>query len=245
MGPKRKKKPVANPARGFATTSTASKAKLDSVTDVADDLESSKDAVSTEQSAVTASASGDDDKELSQLSPDELEKRLEENELQSMVEKHVHKVVRDSDRHISRLRVDRRVLRSQSVLLPTQDWFNEGLHAPIWDLIRRELLFEEEEHSAIPDRPSINSLIPKLWTLQRVLRALGCTKQKIHGAFQWLCKHSPPASPESSLWGLNECLEVLAVNGESEDMFVFDKAAPKSSSTPSISSQLGEICPST
>src|SRR5690349_18391225 len=124
-GGKKKKKPASNPARGFATTSVASKPRIEAVETVPSDeglpdkeLEKHKDETTTE-SLVTPATTG---VVSAQLTPEEFEKQLEESELQVLVEKYSQKAKRDAVRQITRLQTDRRLLRGQADILNTRKW---------------------------------------------------------------------------------------------------------------------------
>src|SRR5690242_5635463 len=115
-GGKKKKKPAAAAAaRGFATTSIASKPRVDPVdatgTGSTESPESRGVAASLQNGGAAADSGGAKDEPLS---PEEFERRLEESELQLLAEKHSQKVKREAQRQRARLETDRRLLRSQA-----------------------------------------------------------------------------------------------------------------------------------
>ena len=124
----KKKKPAGNPARGFATTSVASKPKPEkTAADVpakqvvqAPDKESATAPEPTH--APTTSQTAEAPKPEVAPTPEELEAQLERDELQLLVEKHAPKVRRESSRYVSKFQTDRRLLRSQSHAMTVHDW---------------------------------------------------------------------------------------------------------------------------
>src|ERR1700753_2238578 len=124
---KKKKKPAANPTRGFATTSIASKPRVEP--NATSDIEND-DALSTNQHPTNSAqpdqssvqqpgTSGNQEKQLHELTPEELEEQLEKNDLQLFIETHGLKVAKNSQRQISKIQTEWRVLRSQSQSLYT------------------------------------------------------------------------------------------------------------------------------
>src|ERR1700712_2426190 len=101
-GKKKTKKPAANPARGFATTSVASKPRVDAV-DGADETAGSTNVATPATADATATATNQSQngatapttETTKTLSPEEFERQLEESELQLMIEKYAQKVRRD------------------------------------------------------------------------------------------------------------------------------------------------------
>ena len=86
---KKKKKPASNPARGFATTSIVSKNKIEDNVAVEEPITAETASSGPVQLTSPALKYGlDPEMQLHELSPDQLEKQLEESELQLLVEKH-------------------------------------------------------------------------------------------------------------------------------------------------------------
>ncbi|KAL8672099.1 MAG: hypothetical protein Q9168_003431 [Polycauliona sp. 1 TL-2023] len=227
MAPKRKnKKAASNPARGFATTSVASKAKAlgdeSPETTTPDDHQSNP--------VVENEAAGDApaEKELHELSPDELEKQLEESDLQLFVEKHHEKVKRDVSRQVSRLQTEKRLLRPQAEFLSTRSW----LPSEIMDLVAQTLDAEELPVKASngfqdlsnADTPYQDDLCIKIWTLKQVLVQLGFPNDQTEGSLRHLLKVAQLLSTRESLggrdniWGLDCCLDWLAMHCEAKAM---------------------------
>ena len=220
MAPNRKKKkPAGNPARGFATTSTASKSKF------SDDT-SSQDAVSQEViakhepvlSVIDSSSLKQPDKELCDLTPEELERQLEESELQLLVEKYAEKTKKDVTRQVSRLQTERRLLRGQAERLSISAWLPQELMTMIVDHLEKERnRVTAHEYKSIQPPPSLEDLCIKVWTLRRALKDLGFTNERAQQAVSYLLEN--PQMKEQAflnlsrdtLWGIDECLDYLAL----------------------------------
>lgn len=225
---KKKSKPAANPARGFATTSVASKVvvRVESTEDneatpqkaagpssVPIDV---KTTGSTQTTATVVANPAVDVSNKEELSPEEFERRLEESELQITVEKHAQKVKRDAQRQKSRLETDRRLLRGQAETINTRKWLPPELMDQILDLIKAESRFASS--SLVADSTSPGRLLPeedltiKLWTLQETLGPAGFPEDKVKSVLQHVLDIAPniggPA--KESIWGLEEALDWLA-----------------------------------
>ena len=96
----KKKKPAANPARGFATTSVASKPKPEATSSVEPSGVNTPDTNATMPAAkdddTTNTSSAQPERELHELSPEELEAQLEASELQQFVEQYAAKVRKEN-----------------------------------------------------------------------------------------------------------------------------------------------------
>ncbi|KAJ9659690.1 hypothetical protein H2201_007282 [Coniosporium apollinis] len=231
---KKKKKPAANPARGFATTSVASKPKPNKKEDAADVSETGSTptaptSVASEDLAGRVPGSSEKPKELHELSPEELEQQLEQNELQVMVDKHGAKTRKESSRQVQRAQTDRRVLRGQAQHLSTKDWLPEELMLQILDLVQGELndssQFQTEQGSAMKSLPE-EDLVVKLWTLHQALSGLGFSEDRIKQVLNRLCTYPPNEDPQ--IWGFQESLQWLAVNCEMQELEDYDAQKPKS-----------------
>ena len=238
----KKKKPAANPARGFATTSIASKPKPQkSEPDSADEF-STKDSQNISSAATPAKVVPDQsrpvednqrqEKELHELSPEELEQRLEETELQSLVEKISAKTKRDSSRCVNKLQTECRLLRAnahQSV--QTKNHLPPEVTQQILGLATEDVgrgryfaLDTSNNDSRKRKKLSEDDTTAKLWTLESVLLALGFAKDGVHQALRHVLDYPPPVDSESSggIWGLDECLDWLVLNVEEENLPVYD-----------------------
>ncbi|MCJ1466553.1 hypothetical protein MMC07_005173 [Pseudocyphellaria aurata] len=234
MAPNKKKKKTlaSNPARGFATTSTPAKSKVD---EKFDDCEAPETTL-TDSNVVTkienvgsnvASNTTDD---LSKLNSEELENHLEESALQILVEKHGEKSKKDASRHANKLRTEQRVLRLQSERLDISSWLPQELVQMIFELLESQMRSPAYLDANVrQQRYNITEehLIVRLWTLQQVLTQLGFTKDRVQLAILPLLKtgnltESASSASKDGLWGLDETLDFLAQICEPEEMPSYD-----------------------
>ncbi|KAA8633948.1 hypothetical protein SMACR_07645 [Sordaria macrospora] len=265
-GKKKSKKPAANPARGFATTSLPSKPR-----EVAEDVtpvkpnntdtskanaQSSKDAPATNgTTAPTEAAKAVPEKTLS---PEEFEQQLEESALQLLVEKYAPKVRRDALRQKTRLETDRRLLRGQADSINAKKWLPQELMDDLMDLVRAESRFAASSltsEGASSRLPPEDDLIIKLWTLQETLGGADFPQEKIQPALKFVLDIAPniPATARSdTIWGLDEVLDWLARECSKEELPDYSGRAKKSQTdTPSetplpsgaVTPQLPELGP--
>lgn len=224
MAPKKKKKPAAN-ARAVATTSIASKPKVDKKLESSD--VSGTATPNTAPSSVTpadgtASPAGvtSAPKELHEMTPEELEQQLERNELQMLVDKYAQKVRRESSRNVSRMQTDRRLVRSQAQYLATREWLPQELMQQVLDLAKEEI---NEEYSSPEHKFSIRSLseedaMVRLWTLAQTLTDMGFSKERVRSMLVLICQNPPPLESSSQIWGLQECVDWLTANCSLEEL---------------------------
>jgi ATP-dependent RNA helicase DHX29 len=239
----KKKKPAGNPARGFATTSIASKPKPEkSVPDAA--VKENSPVVSKETDAATEPApdvatKAETPKQKVEPTPDELEAQLERDELQLLVEKHAPKVRRESHRNILKFQTDRRVLRGQSHSMTVHDW----LPAEILDSIIALAQAESNDSNRRQGPQSLLKILTeedamtKLWTLDLTLRELGFVNDHIESVLKWLCANAAAVDASAGIWGLQEALEWLALDHCDGHSFSYEDQAPKRTTvdTPDIS----------
>lgn len=227
---KKKKKPAANPARGFATVSVPSKPKPatdspapSSTVDSAVQSESERPTPAKENKPSVESQSAT--QSLQNYSPEELEKHLEESELQILVEKHAAKCRNDAGRQISKLEAERRVLRGQSTSLGLLDWFPTEMLDWILSLAGSE----EHDVSPLPARDSNGvkrtvsdeELYVKLWTLKEALLRLGFPEEKVDDLFKYLLQYfsSNFVGPfRDVLWNMDESLDWLAMHCSPDEL---------------------------
>lgn len=180
---KKKKKPTANPARGYATTSLISKTKLENETETAS---TGNSGIATPEKTSTPAESKDSgtknvgaDPKLHELSPEALEAHLETSELQAFVEKHGPKVKKESTRHAQRLRTERRVLRSQADFLSVKPWLPNELMEEIINLIQFD-----PPHDSSPgkflDLAHRDELLTDIWNLRMLLLELNVSLERIN-----------------------------------------------------------------
>ncbi|KAK5990962.1 putative helicase C15C4.05 [Cladobotryum mycophilum] len=247
-GTKKKKKPTANPARGFATTSIASKPRLEA----ADTPESKTSSLTNDPSSAPPSSSKDappssnsqghgDHQSHAQetpLSPEEFERQLEESELQLFVEKHSQKTRRDAQRQGARLETDRRLLRSQAESLHVHKWLPQELMNHILDLIKAESRFStsglSSESNGSGKMPSEEDMTTRLWALQQTLTAAAFPEHFIRSVMQHILDISStiPAAPKDFIWGLEEALDWLARECAIDELPSYGKAKSVPKETP-------------
>ncbi|PHH75424.1 hypothetical protein CDD80_2377 [Ophiocordyceps camponoti-rufipedis] len=215
-GAKKKKKPAVNPARGFATTSIASKPRPES------EEKPSKDAHAPQTKSVAAGKTSPPVKTPSQhppqpqLSPEEFERQLEESELQLLVEKHASRAKRDAQRQRSRLETDRRLLRSQADTVNVPKWLPQDLFDHVLDLIEAETRFAASsvspENAGSGKMPPEEEMIIRLWTLRQTLEAVAFPESRVEAALRHIIEIAPhvASAVKDSIWGLDEALEWLA-----------------------------------
>lgn len=235
MAPNRKKKKLAgNPARGFATTSIVSKSKLDDAPAVDDIAEPESKIVAQAPSVATKPTTNGQraEKELHELTPDELERRLEESELQLLVEKHAEKASKESSRQVSRLQTERRLLRMQALPLYTSRWLPEELLQLIYDYTAREtarsLLPSEFASAQKKNGTSTDDLSIRLWTLKRTLVDLGFLQYRVDEAIAHLIRAEQTMeranimAGKDGIWGLEDCMDWLALTCTREELPDYD-----------------------
>lgn len=239
---KKKSKPATNPARGFATTSVASKPRADIPTPGQDKATLPNGATTSDPVAVglpKADASNlqstaqsiqivPEAQSETSLSPEEFERQLEESELQLLVEKYAQKVKRDALRQKSRLITDRRLLRGQAEPLNTRKWLPQELMDQILDLIQAESRFAASsltsERPLNEKMPSEEDLTIRLWTLQQTLAGLSFSTDKIDAVLQYVLELAPAvaSSNRDYIWGLEEALDWLAKSCSREELREYD-----------------------
>ncbi|ROT36516.1 helicase associated domain-containing protein [Sodiomyces alkalinus F11] len=260
-GAKKKKKPAANPARGFATTSIASKARPETVEGAENDAESSSNTpVAAAKSAASSAAppaggpfstssltegdtngNGNGNGNAKALTGDEFARQLEESDLQLLVEKYGPKVRRDAARQRSRLETDRRLLRGQAESLNIRRWLPPELMSHILDLVQGECRFSS---SSISSEKSGNGrmlpeedIVIRLWTLKQTLDAAGFPSDRVQAVVRHILDISPtiPTSVKDGLWGLDEAMDWLAIESSLDELPKYEtqsKPNPKPTDTP-------------
>lgn len=236
MAPNRKKKkPVTNPARGFATTSTASKTKGQSPNEPEHQdhdeasSENVKPALDTGNVSNRSLSAGGLEKPLEHLSPEELESELENSSLQIMVDRYREKTKRDASRQVSRLQTEKRLIRAQAVSFYTQHWLPTETIQLIIDLYdeqndSRKGYKHGSDTKINAQNVTKDDLVAKMWTLKRVLPQLGFSEEQTRWALVQLSKNrrdgtsQPFSFNKDPIWGLDECLDWLAMTYGVEDL---------------------------
>ncbi len=244
---RKKKKPATNPARGFATTSTASKTKGQSPNELehrdghdvsGEDL---KLALDTENDSRKSPSAVKPEKSLEDLSPEELELELENSGLQIKVDRYREKTKRDASRQVSRLQTEKRLIRAQAVSLFTQHWLPIELIQLIIDLYdvqndSSKGYVHEFDIKFNAQNVTEDDLVAKMWTLQRLLPQLGFSEEQTRLALVQLSKNRRDRTAQAisitkdSIWGLDECLDWLALTSKTENLPSYSpqSAAPAS-----------------
>ncbi|KAF9886137.1 hypothetical protein FE257_011962 [Aspergillus nanangensis] len=219
---KKKKKPASNPARGFATVSVPSKPKSTDTTAPASTAESKSVSESDRPTPAEKNLPPTEIQQSSSLqdySPEELEKHLEDAELQLLVEKYSAKCKNDATRQVTKLETERRVLRQQSVSLNLLEWFPK-------EILERILgVAETEEHELSPlsvrDQNALKKpgpeedLYMKLWTLKDTLAKLGFPAEKVEESLKHLLLYFSgnfTNSNKDMVCNLDEALDWLAMH---------------------------------
>lgn len=254
MVSKRKnKKPAGNPARGFATTSTASKAKSSS--DVATEKTISETAAYEHN--VPQDQNNNDiptAKELHQLNPEELEKQLEEYDLNLLHERNGEKVKRDVSRQINKLQTEKRLVRAQAEVLQTRSWLPPEIMELILHAIEDDRSMESQKQRVTgnikSDELSEDDLALKLWTLKQVLVRLGFPRDRSEEALQYLLLvvREPTVHERlegrDSIWGLDYCLDWLALHCEDHEVPQYLPRQEKTEAMPVLEQHQGNGLPS-
>lgn len=226
-GNKKKKKPAANPARGFATTSVQSKSRQETVDEDSKNVSgdgtpstpTSNPAVTKDDQAAPSVANAK--RELHELSPEELEAQLETSDLQNFVEKHAAKVRKEASRHVSRLQTEKRLLRGQADFLSVRDWLPEELLQQILDFSSADLKHETQSRNG-RGLPQEEELVAKVWNLSLTLKDLEVPQERVREAVRFVLQSPPNDASTGQLWGLMEALDWLAAQCEAGELLEYD-----------------------
>ncbi|KAF2012272.1 ATP-dependent RNA helicase A [Aaosphaeria arxii CBS 175.79] len=228
----KKKKPASNPARGFATTSVASKPKPERIVEPPEPATSKKDitpsAVPQVSSSAQAHGGASAQPKNPQKTPEELEAQLELDELQLLVEKHATKVRREARRQILKVQTDQRVLRSQAQNVTVQDWVPRDVLDTIISLAQAESndSNRRQGQKSLTKTLSEEDAMSKLWILDLTFRGMGFTEENIDPVLKWLCANAAVVDSTSSTWGFAEGLEWMALDQCEGHSFSYDGPKP-------------------
>ncbi|KAL4779326.1 P-loop containing nucleoside triphosphate hydrolase protein [Aspergillus varians] len=221
---KKKKKPAANPARGFATVSIPSKVKP---------LESSEPASTVDSKSVSESdrptpaesnqsaPNADETPSLQNYTAEELERHLEDAELQILVEKYAAKCKSDAVRQAGRLETERRVLRQQVVPVNLNEWLPSDVVSSILGLA------EAEEQGLSPqpvrDKRAVpeDELCTKIWVLKDTLLKLGFPENRVEEVLKHALTYFAgnfTVTNRDIVCNLDESLEWLAMHCDPEEL---------------------------
>lgn len=225
---KKKKKPASNPARGFATVSVPSKPKPESTETSSAATGEPKSTPQNEpqpartEARPTEAGAPEVPPSLQNYSPEELEKHLEEAELQILVDKYAARCKSDAARQATKLETEKRVFRQQSVSLSLLEW----LPVEVQDKILELAAIEEHEYltsngKAGKPAGSEEELYMKLWTLKETLIKLGFPENRTEQALQHILLYfvANTTSPSREVvWNLDESLEWLAMHSDKKEL---------------------------
>ena len=231
----KKKRPISNPARGFATVSVPSRPKAQEVSSDPDHPNASdaKKVAPEEESEAppigpTLGAIGTNDpKGISTLTPQQLEEHLEDAELENLVAKYAEKSKRDALRQVIRLETERRTLRAQAIPLETGGWLSQTLMNEVLDLQKSGLTTKfRSSLSSIDVTASSDEVLIKTWTLQQVLRSLQMPLETEVLRYASRAVSDSTASHRDYIWGLDESLEWLSLNAVVEGLPSLSSGVP-------------------
>jgi ATP-dependent RNA helicase DHX29 len=220
---KKKRKPVNNPARGFATVSTPSKKVDDSLPELQDrpgqsSVYGKPVVVGVGQEIKVAPGNEAFNLQHSQhMSPDELEHHLEEAELQILLDTHGQRRKKEIVRQIARLETERRSLRRGGIMLETESWLSQVLE-DILELARSFLL-DQKAIKTVEERPDDTALCVRLWTVQQTLLSLRF--HEVDDVLKHLVKTfylNTKTDSNSLVWGLDEAMNWLALRSNLGDL---------------------------
>jgi ATP-dependent RNA helicase DHX29 len=226
-GGKKKKKPVSNPARGFATTSIASKPKnevqvAESLSTTSKEFQEGANVSIKEEIVARASNNETTVSQEKTLTPEEFELQLEESELQNLVDKHATKSRREALRQKTRLETDRRVLRGQAENLSTRKWLPPELMEEVLDLVKAEGRYagQSGDVSSNPKQVSEEDLTVRLWTLYQALMGAGFLEEKVSSALRHVLDISDKITSgnKDAIWGMEESLDWLSRECSREEL---------------------------
>ena len=231
---KKKTKAVANPNRGFATTSLPKATKSD-VEDLKDVDSTNLSGAATPDTAPISVGSEESkprdggaaaERELHELSPEELEAQLEASELQQFVEQNAAKVRKDVTRQVTRSETDKRVLRGQADFLSVKDWLPEELMQQILDYTLAEY-GSEYAPGKKPVPPVGDDLLSKVWALRNCLFDLDIPPHRLTEVLGWLVSNPPAPDNSCLLWGLSDALDWLSMHCATGELLDYDYQKPK------------------
>lgn len=227
---KSRKKAASNASRGFATQSIASKSKnqdsLGAESPVGHQSETSRPAPGADNLEVDKESKAEG-AAIHELSPEQLESHLEDADLQSLLEKHGDRVTKDAGRQISRLRTEKRLLRPQADPLILRSWLTDDIMQNVQscldDFSSRAGFMRRLTSDSGLSVVSEDVLISRLWTLEKVLLVLNVPKDRVHEAVSHIFSlDKGMMRDQSSIWGLEECLEWLAISTDTTESSVYD-----------------------
>lgn len=243
MGPNRKKKkPAVNPARGVATVSLPSKAKVEAESKGDESTESNEvqdGVLAFEKTPAKSDIIDSKAANISEMTPEALEKHLEEAELQEIIEANSAPSQKEASRQLTRLDTERRTLRLNVNKLSTSSWLPEELI--------KELLESSQEtqrqlisRGSAPDAAKLETdMTVKIWSLKRLLESLGLprTDEALKYVLR-LARVDAVGDEKDYMWGLPDSLEWYGHNADELDMALYETVDTRpnmDSRSPSVS----------
>ncbi|KAI9370426.1 P-loop containing nucleoside triphosphate hydrolase protein [Aspergillus egyptiacus] len=222
---KKKKKPASNPARGFATVSVPSKVKPTDSSGPASTVESKSVSESERPTPAEPQQPAQQPTEATSLqnySPEELERHLEDAELQILVEKYAAKCKSDAVRQVGKLETERRVLRQQAVPVNLIEWLPS-------DVVNSILSLAEAEEQGMSPQPvrdvkravAEDELCSKLWVLKETLLKLGFPEKRVEESLKHVLVYFAgnfSVSNRDVVCNLDEALDWLAMHCNPEEL---------------------------
>ncbi|KAL2829899.1 P-loop containing nucleoside triphosphate hydrolase protein [Aspergillus pseudoustus] len=239
---KKKKKPASNPARGFTTVSVPSKAKPADSSGPASTIDSKSVSESerpTPAEPTQPAHKPNDAPSLQNYTPDELERHLEDAELQILVEKYAAKCKSDAIRQAAKLETEKRVLRQQAVPVNLLEWLPSDVVNSILSLA------EADEQGLIPQSMrdakrtvSEDDLCMKLWILKDTLLKLGFPETRVEEALKHVLVYYAgnfSITNRDVVCNLDEALDWLAIHCQPEELPSYTQAAQRKDTDKNVS----------
>jgi ATP-dependent RNA helicase DHX29 len=245
---KKKKKPASNPARGFATVSMPSKPKPETTATPSPATGESKATPESEpQTAHTEERPSETSApqavtSLQNYTPEELEKHLEEAELQILVDKYAAKCKNDAIRQATKLDNERRVMRQQSVTLSLLEWLPTDVQDRILELSgteEHEYLIASGRTTSPKQAGSEEELYNKLWTLKETLIKLDFPENRVEDALKHVLQYFAGNSTSAGrdvVWNLDEALEWLATHSDKKELPSYTQTNARQKDADSVTS---------
>lgn len=221
----KKKKPASNPARGFATTSIASKPK----------------AVEPPPREPTPPPVPTTPRPIEEWKPPTAEEE-EDLLLRSIVDKHGIKVRKESARIATKLKAEKRTLRGSGQCYPLKldgvfgifsersEGAERSLGERILEMAREEMKEEMEKRGRVGRAEE--KMLVNTWTLHRIMLGLGFKGERVEEAVREVLGREGRANRDVEVL-LDEVMEWMAMYGDAEDMPKYleasASAAPKKS----------------
>ncbi|KAJ6051991.1 hypothetical protein N7460_002525 [Penicillium canescens] len=253
---KKKKKPASNPARGFATVSMPSKPKPESTATPSPATGESKAAPESEPQTArieerpAETSAPQAVTSLQNYTPEELEKYLEEAELQILVDKYAAKCKNDAIRQATKLDNERRVMRQQSVTLSLLEWLPTDVQDRILELSgteEHEYLIASGRTTSPKQAGSEEELYNKLWTLKETLIRLDFPENRVEDALKHVLQYFAGNSTSAGrdvVWNLDEALEWLATHSDKKELPSYTRTNARQKDADSVTSWMTESKPS-